>query len=154
MGVDVMGGGSFNWAGWRFLFDVGVAFGWTPVGTAKPETLCSPSGNPCSGWDDEKDGPWSGTYFSNDAQVVTAEDAASWRMAVEKALACLRGEVPPENNEQAELIEQYVKEAKEEDRAFIETNPDLQKMLEEWNPTPEDLLLRFIKAASGPMTLI
>lgn len=105
MGVDVMGGGSFNWSGWRYLFDVGVAFGWTPAGTAKPETFYSPSGNPCSGWDDEKDGPWSGTYFSNDAQVVTAEDATSWRLAIEKGLACLRGEASPDTDQQKKLLE-------------------------------------------------
>lgn len=107
MGIDVVDGDRFSWSSWRFLCGVGLAFGWIPLGTSKP-AFYDASGQPdCYSWDEDRIGPWSGSYFSNDGQVVTAEDAECWRRAIARALACIRGETSPENDKQMKIIETY-----------------------------------------------
>jgi hypothetical protein len=90
MGMDIMNWDvSYNWSSWRGLFEIGVAFGWTPRGTLSPK---------------DRTPEWSGGYFSNDFQVLTAEDAAAWARAIMAALAAARGEVEM-TAEQRRLLE-------------------------------------------------
>ena len=88
MGFDLMGKkGSFstNIAGWGYLFNLAFENGWAPEGTKTPGTIqmINPYG----------DGPypeildnWCGSYFSNDFQVVTEEDATNMANALERSL--------------------------------------------------------------------
>ena len=74
----------FNITAWSRLLALAKFYGWKPAGTLSP----------CKNWDDDwqdySSDPypegWNGTYFSNDSQVVTAEDAARLADALEKAL--------------------------------------------------------------------
>ncbi|WP_395688567.1 hypothetical protein [Aestuariivirga sp.] len=106
MGIDIANAGSFSWSSWHFIFELGLAFGWVPTGTEKPATLVDDGGGTLFSWDEQNDGAWSGGYFSNSAQTVTVEDAACWRAAIQKALACMQGDATPENDEQKLLLEQ------------------------------------------------
>ncbi|MBT4557603.1 MAG: hypothetical protein HN749_00015 [Nitrospina sp.] len=88
MGFDLMGKkGSFstNIAGWGYLFNLAFENGWAPEGTKTPGTIqmINPYG----------DGPypeildnWCGSYFSNDLQVVTEEDATNMANALDRSL--------------------------------------------------------------------
>ena len=73
MGVDLMGRGgeSFNWESWRTSLKVAQSFGWRPSGTAPPT---------------DQVGDWDGTYFSNDLQDVTDDDAKELARALFRAL--------------------------------------------------------------------
>lgn len=78
MGMDFMSCGpgeyrsvSINWTGWRTAFELALACGWAPEGTLPPPGL--------------EDG-WTGTYFSNDFQEVTATDAAALADALKRAI--------------------------------------------------------------------
>ncbi len=94
MGIDLIGcGRSYNWTGWDNLYETGIKYGWKPKGTLAPEDF---------------DGEWSGTYFSNDYQRVSADDALAWAQAIERYLADLHAESPPEpdsSTRRAALIE-------------------------------------------------
>ncbi len=88
MGFDLMGKrGSFstNRAGWRYIFNLAIENGWVPEGTKPPGTIQMI--NPYD------DGPypeipdnWCGSYFYNDFQVVTEEDATNMANALELSL--------------------------------------------------------------------
>ncbi len=86
MGVDLHSfkGGptlSLNWEAWRTVYDLGVRHGWKPAGTVVPEG--SPEVHvPNPG----RRADWKGSYFVNEYQEVTAEDAAAWADALERAL--------------------------------------------------------------------
>lgn len=122
MGIDISGGPSFNWSGWRYLFEVGVAFGWKPAGTEKPLTWYDSDDKPIwGGWDEATQGAWSGSYFSNDCQVVSTHDTAEWRSAIAKALCCVNGEAEPETDEQKKLLEGAGEEDVELFESFIES---------------------------------
>lgn len=73
MGVDFIRHGddlSLNWQAWRACFELARAFGWAPVGTVAHR---------------DYSGPWSGTYFTNDLQEVTDEDARALAAALRRA---------------------------------------------------------------------
>ena len=127
MGIDVVDGDSFSWASWHFLYEVGLAFGWTPLGTSKPSFRDDSGEMDIFSWDEARNGPWSGNYFFNDGQVVTAEDADFWRRAVTRALACMRGEASPENDEQRKIIETYGDRPEALFRRFL--NMDCDEMI-------------------------
>ena len=77
MGVDFIGRGDFSlpWHMWRPCFELAVAFGWQPAGTiAHPDFK----------------GHWSGTYFANDCQEVSDEDARAMAEALYGALSALK----------------------------------------------------------------
>ena len=59
----------FNIHAWPLLLKLAMTYGWQPLGTE------------LSG-----ESNWDGTYFSNDLQIVTAEDAAALANALETAL--------------------------------------------------------------------
>jgi len=64
--------------GWCRLLKLAQDYGWVPRGTQPPSL-----------WADsppEQDEKWDGTYFSNDSQGVTAEDASNLADALERAL--------------------------------------------------------------------
>jgi hypothetical protein len=86
MDIDLIGRGeSFNWDSWRACLAVAVAFDWEPAGTAMPD-----------------DNEWKGTYFSNDLQIVTDEDARALSLALYRALAALStGQVRTEKQTKA-----------------------------------------------------
>ena len=73
MGVDLMGRGgeSFNWESWRTSLKVAQSFGWRRLrATAQTDQV----------------GDWDGTYFSNDLQDVTDDDAKELARALFRAL--------------------------------------------------------------------
>lgn len=78
MGVDLIsshGDVSFNWSAWEHCLDVALAFGWQPAGTVAPTDFR---------------GDWDGTYFTNDLQEVTDEDARALGAALHRAVAAIR----------------------------------------------------------------
>lgn len=91
MGVDLMGhgGASFNWASWRSLLDIAVAFGWQPAKTVMPDKTYR---------------GWSGTYCSNDFQKVTDQDARELSAALYQAIAAILSPKKALTAEQAEAI--------------------------------------------------
>lgn len=58
-----------NIHGWGILIDLGMQYGWKPAGTQPPP---------------DYKGKWDGSYGLNMGQVVTAEDAKAWAMAVKQ----------------------------------------------------------------------
>jgi hypothetical protein len=84
MGVDLIGiNRSYNWHGWRALYDLGVAFGWRPAGALKPnEPVSYLNSYPPDDDPGERD-----DYFTNDLQWVTEPDAAAWAAALQRALS-------------------------------------------------------------------
>ncbi len=95
MGVDLMseaGGPSFmaNWYGWRWLFDLACRYGWEPQGTIYPDIdyfRRNYPDTPESDLDPDYAKTWNGGYFTNDEQLVTAEDALEMAKAIEKYLS-------------------------------------------------------------------
>jgi hypothetical protein len=85
MGYDLVGdGGTFRWdrASWGTVFALARGHGWEPAGT-RPPAWKNSDGTP----DDELNAhyaDWSGSYFWNDLQTVTREDAANLAEALEK----------------------------------------------------------------------
>lgn len=72
-------GSCFTWnnSSWRKVVDLGIVYGWEPKGTE----------NIPDGTDNyEVEEGWCGTYFSNDGQLVSAEDALALANALERAL--------------------------------------------------------------------
>jgi len=72
MGMDLVGKGgeiSFNWAGWRYVLDFGVEYGWKP--------------------DDKTD------YFTNSGQRLKNEDAKNLSIALQKGLDEKGSEINP-----------------------------------------------------------
>ena len=60
----------FNICGWRNVLKMALDTGWEPAGTSiGPET------------------EWCGTYFTNEGQLVTADDAKSIAVALTKAVS-------------------------------------------------------------------
>jgi len=89
MVMDIWGAGGelhFSSQGWAKLLELAHSHGWEPAGTLEPTW---PYDEPPP--EDLK--PWDGTYFSNDYQKVTAEDASHLAEALEKALQ----EIPEED---------------------------------------------------------
>jgi hypothetical protein len=87
------GGASFNWQAWRYLLDVGVAFGWEPAGTAPPPEyrFGHPDGEIIyPAYDEASKRPWCGSYFTNCYQSVTDADAAALAGALFRALDAVR----------------------------------------------------------------
>jgi hypothetical protein len=79
MGVDLIsdhGEISFNWAYWGRCLEIAKTFGWSPAGTIAAEEFI---------------GDWSGTYFTNDQQIVTDDDARSLAIALYRAATALMG---------------------------------------------------------------
>jgi hypothetical protein len=80
MGVDFIGQGdhlSLHWQAWRACFELALAFGWSPVGTVAPCDYPGPA-------------RWCGTYFTNDLQEVTDDDARALAAALRGAHTALR----------------------------------------------------------------
>jgi hypothetical protein len=77
MGYELFGhgGASFNSAAWGSSLVVAEAFGWEPTGTIMP---------------DDCEGTWNGSYFSNDLQRVTRQDARELGLALHRAIAAIR----------------------------------------------------------------
>jgi len=77
MGMDLIGRNdvfSLNWTGWRLMYETAVNNGWEPVGTEPNERA------------PQMPDRWDGGYFSNDFQIVTAEDAANMADALDRSL--------------------------------------------------------------------
>jgi hypothetical protein len=77
MGMDLIGHGDarFSAAAWCDLLDLAFAFGWQPAGTTAPP---------------DHEGPWCGTYCSNDYQAVSDRDAHAIAEALDRAIESLR----------------------------------------------------------------
>lgn len=104
MPMDLIGAGgdfSFTIFGWGAALDLAYRYGgWEPAGTNFNADMvraecemhdCSPEEIEAA--IAENRAAWDGTYFTNDYQVVTAEDAANLAAALERALA----DVPDHN---------------------------------------------------------
>jgi hypothetical protein len=99
MGVDLSGAGGCEWLSWTVwgnLLNLAREYGWEPAGTEPPSVTVK---NPDGSIDHEMSaiyswsyGGWDGTYFTNNCQLVTDEDAASIAEALEQAL----GDIPDE----------------------------------------------------------
>lgn len=86
---------------WRAVLELARDFGWNPEGTLPPvdydPTLCGASNvtDVVTGqridFDvaDAPSGEWSGTYTTNDAQIVSDSDSAAMADALESALAAI-----------------------------------------------------------------
>jgi hypothetical protein len=84
---------SANVAGWAWLIKNAEDWGWEPAGTLPPLTREA----------DGRDWRWSGTYWTNDGQRVTAEDAAAWAAALERGLP-----YPGEAGRWRELVAEFI----------------------------------------------
>ena len=94
---------SLNIASWMSMRGLARIFGWEPQGTVLMSwkdnktgeiffPVCIDPGNRIDGqW--VKDDTWSGSYSSNDLQEITADDANNFAEALEKALACMAGDI-------------------------------------------------------------
>ena len=85
MGVDLIRGDErtyVNWFGWARVCAFAIEGGWKPLGTLPPDYFS-----------EEKKANWSGTYNSNDYQIITSEDALSMALALEKMLHTFGEEV-------------------------------------------------------------
>jgi hypothetical protein len=103
----------FNNRHWRHILLLAHRYGWRPAGTELDLYLTKIEG--MMEQDRHPDEDWDGTYFSNDLQWVTDEDAANIAQALERALE----DIPDEDTvgelaasqspdlEDAELIERY-----------------------------------------------
>ena len=67
---------TFSRQSWVKALELARAFGWMAAGTQPP-----PFFDPY-----ELNADWDGTYFTNDGQIVTAEDACSLAAALERSL--------------------------------------------------------------------
>jgi len=92
---------SLNICSWRALLILAYSFGWKPKGTVfycwqvnktgeKIHPLYVDENRKDGGW--VKDGDWSGTYFTNDWQEITAEDAHNLAKALKRALLIIPDE--------------------------------------------------------------
>jgi hypothetical protein len=102
MGYDLRSeGGTFRWnvLGWESVLRLAHRNGWKPAGTERPQfKIFHPDGTfDAEGTEEHNrayDG-WDGSYFYNDCQVVTTEDARNLADALEKALPGLPDEPGP-----------------------------------------------------------
>jgi hypothetical protein len=102
MGVDLSGAGGckwLSWTGWEKLLKLAHEYGWKPAGTKPPRGIVmKPDGSidhemtAMYSWSEED---WDGSYFSNNGQYVTDEDAANIADALERALH----DIPDEETE-------------------------------------------------------
>jgi hypothetical protein len=69
----------FNMTGWPSVLQMAESHGWMPLGTKRPQ---EPFG----------DSRWGGSYYTNDGQIVTPEDAAALGDALTRALPDLQQE--------------------------------------------------------------
>jgi hypothetical protein len=92
MGMDLGRGLSLNWHAWRYCLETAKTFGWVPQGT---ELRHCPYGREITEAEKQE---WSGTYFSNDWQWVTDEDAREMAKALRRAIARM------ENDEDFEVL--------------------------------------------------
>lgn len=67
----------FSRDAWTRVLSLGMFYGWEPMGTR------APSMTEIHGFHAES---WDGTYLTNEGQIVVAEDALSWGIALEKSL--------------------------------------------------------------------
>jgi hypothetical protein len=81
MGVDLYGkhGGYvyMNWTNWEYCLETAYSYGWKPRGTvaADPAFLQDVYGPVREGFQEPDYSEWDGSYFSNDWQIVTDDDA-------------------------------------------------------------------------------
>ncbi len=86
----------FNIWGWRSLFTLALYFGWEPQGTVSKIWKNNKTGelvghqdydpDKCKDGEWVNDDDWDGSYFYNDWQEITADDAQNLAEALEKAL--------------------------------------------------------------------
>jgi hypothetical protein len=76
---EIEGWFRFDVSEWKRLLELARGHGWEPMGTESPDL--EPDFSPRKDWD--------GSYFSNDYQTVTAEDARNLADALERAIADL-----------------------------------------------------------------
>lgn len=97
MAYDLIGlGRSLTSDGWRSVLQTAEQHGWQPMGTLPPWD-----------WNSETSGEWSGTYFGNDFQRVTAEDATAIADALIRAATILEPEPDDPLAEQSDPFHRY-----------------------------------------------
>ena len=88
MGFDLMGKkGSFstNRAGWSYLLSIAFENGWKPEGTKPPSKIQMIKLHGYGPYLETLDN-WCGSYFYNELQVVTEEDATNIANALDRSL--------------------------------------------------------------------
>tara|TARA_Y100001934_G_C12342833_1_gene771119 strand:- start:1664 stop:2002 length:339 start_codon:yes stop_codon:yes gene_type:complete len=86
MGFDLYGKKDsccLNWSDWRETFELAIENGWKPAGTKPPDEETTKK---LYGCDSQMVDNWNGGYFSNDFQLVTAEDATNMANALDRSL--------------------------------------------------------------------
>src|SRR5215216_7117246 len=87
MGMDLSGAGGierFSSTSWVKILELAYEYGWKPQGTELGQ-WCDEHGEVICQLSPDAD-EWSTTYFSNDGQRVTDEDAANLANALQRAL--------------------------------------------------------------------
>ena len=90
MGMDLIGRGgsmSLHWDDWRSLLKLAEQYGWQPEGTDQGRLSQE-------GKDQASGHSWSGTYFSNDYQIVADSDARALGQALLRAADDVRKRGP------------------------------------------------------------
>ena len=88
MGMDLDGAGGierFNNTSWCKMLKLAYEYGWKPAGTEPGQWINSETGEVDEQMSPDPD-EWDGTYFTNDSQWVTEEDAANIADALERAV--------------------------------------------------------------------
>jgi hypothetical protein len=88
MGMDLHGAGGyyrFSNTSWRKVLELAFEYGWKPAGT-EPGRWVDPSTGELDKQMSPNPDEWDGTYFGNESQWVTDEDAAHIADALEQAL--------------------------------------------------------------------
>jgi hypothetical protein len=97
MGVDLYGkhGGYvyMNWTNWEYCLETAYSYGWKPRGTvaADPAFLQDVYGPVREGFQEPDYSEWDGSYFSNNWQIVTDDDARAIAEALRHAIAAGEG---------------------------------------------------------------
>jgi hypothetical protein len=88
MGVELQGNGGWldmTWSGWHYCFEIAHKYGWKPKGTCAPDYVIGAkryTTDPAE---------WNGSYFVNEFQMVTDDDARALAEALRRAIAGWRG---------------------------------------------------------------
>ena len=94
MGFDLKGKYtrvSYNWSGYRELFNTAISNGWEPAGTVFDE-----------------DPNWDGEYFSSDGQWVTDEDARGIARAIYASLRDELDELLDPDCDHAKFMDKWI----------------------------------------------
>lgn len=102
MGVDLAspnGSEHLNWYDWETAFNLATKHGWRPAGTVLDEGALyqirpESEGEERARLVAEANARWSGSYFTNDLQTITEEDARQFAAALRRGGDALEASTP------------------------------------------------------------